>query len=330
MGINAKEHFINDFSEELIQLYRYIAETDKQFFKYAEALDISWTNAEKFFRKHQELVGIYIELRRGKTSKEGLKKHIESFCTSKRDEIEDILDESFRNDTLNLCNEIESNLFRKMARMHELESKKHELPAEDLNDNIETAIKSAVYMYYRNLYNNKNIIGEKPTMHCALFFFLRNYAYSGMFRYSKKGEFNVPYGGIAYNRKFLKRKLDYYISTNLLNHFRHTHIFNLDFEDFLRTTLPTENDFVFLDPPYDSEFSTYAKNVFKKEDQKRLANYMINECHAKWMMIIKHTDFIYSLYNKEGINIRTFDKEYLVSFMNRNNKKATHLLITNY
>lgn len=46
------------------------------------------------------------------------------------------------------------------------------------------------------------------------------------------------------------------------------------------------------------------------------------------MMIIKNTDFIYQLYNKEGINIRTFDKEYLVSFMNRNDKKVTHLLIT--
>lgn len=48
------------------------------------------------------------------------------------------------------------------------------------------------------------------------------------------------------------------------------------------------------------------------------------------MMIIKNTDFIYQLYNKEGINIRTFDKEYLVSFMNRNDNKVTHLLITNY
>ena len=47
-------------------------------------------------------------------------------------------------------------------------------------------------------------------------------------------------------------------------------------------------------------------------------------------MIIKNTDFIYSLYDKEGINIRTFNKEYVVSFMNRNDKKVTHLLITNY
>ena len=48
------------------------------------------------------------------------------------------------------------------------------------------------------------------------------------------------------------------------------------------------------------------------------------------MMIIKNTDFIYELYNKDGINIQTFNKEYLVSFMNRNEKKVTHLLITNY
>ena len=98
----------------------------------------------------------------------------------------------------------------------------------------------------------------------------------------------------------------------------------------MRKTQPNEQDFVFLDPPYDSEFSTYAQNAFTKEDQERLADYMINECKAKWMMIIKYTDFIFGLYNKPGINICTFDKEYLVSFMNRNDKKVTHLLITNY
>ena len=85
-----------------------------------------------------------------------------------------------------------------------------------------------------------------------------------------------------------------------------------------------------LKPTSYSEFSTYAQNAFTKTDQERLAHYMINECRAKWMLVIKNTEFIYNLYNKEGINIRTFDKEYLVSFMNRNDKKVTHLLITNY
>lgn len=185
-------------------------------------------------------------------------------------------------------------------------------------------------MNYRHMYNDKDIEINNKALYSALFFFMRNYAYSGMFRYSNKGEFNVPYGGIAYNRKLMSKKLNYYRSKPLQDHFADTKIYNLDFEVFLRETNPTEEDFVFLDPPYDSEFSTYAQNAFTRDDQERLANYMINECTAKWMMIIKNTDFIYNLYNKEGINIRTFDKEYLVSFMNRNDKKVTHLLITNY
>lgn len=330
MGINAKEHYINDFSEELVQLYRYISKSDKDFFGYVEAMDASWYKAENFYHENKDLVDVYLGFRSGQIDKESLKLYITNFCYNKKGDIESILDNAFANKQCNLCKEIEANLFRKMVRMHELEIQKHELPLKDLNDNLETAIKSALYMNYRNLYNDRKMVVDNPPMHCALFFFMRNYAYSGMFRYSSKGEFNVPYGGIAYNSKFLKKKLDYYKSKALLEHFNDTHIFNLDFEDFLKTTQPTKDDFIFLDPPYDSEFSTYAQNVFTHEDQKRLANYMINECPAKWMMIIKYTDFIYGLYNKNGINIRTFDKEYLVSFMNRNDKKVTHLLITNY
>lgn len=151
-----------------------------------------------------------------------------------------------------------------------------------------------------------------------------------MFRYNDDGDFNVPYGGIAYNSKTMKKKLDYYRSKPLLRHFADADIDNKDFEQFLRERDPQENDFIFLDPPYDSEFSTYVQNEFSRKDQRRLAEYLVNECKAHWMMVIKHTDFIYDLYNKDGINIRTFDKEYLVSFMNRNNRKAEHLIITNY
>jgi len=82
--------------------------------------------------------------------------------------------------------------------------------------------------------------------------------------------------------------------------------------------------------PYDTEFSTYAKNEFTKNDQKRLANYLTKKCKAKWLMIIKNTEFIYSLYCNKGLNIKSFEKMYLVSFMNRNDKNAEHLLIRNY
>ncbi len=41
---------------------------------------------------------------------------------------------------------METNLFRKMTRMRELEIQKHLLSEKDIFDNIETAIKSAIYM----------------------------------------------------------------------------------------------------------------------------------------------------------------------------------------
>lgn len=329
MGINAKEYYINDFSSELIDLYRNIATSDVEFFSYVEAIDKSWKKAADFFYSNKHLVEIYLDYRRGRIDAESLKICIQKFCDDNKKQILDILEKQFINIPSILLKEFKTNLYRKMLRMRELEIKKHELPDKDIYDNIETAIKSAVYMNYRYMYNNNDVIDDKK-IHCALFFFMRNYAYSGMFRYSSKGDFNVPYGGIAYNSKMMSKKLNYYRSASLRDHFADTDIYNLDFEEFLRTTQPGENDFVFLDPPYDSEFSTYAQNAFTRYDQERLANYMINECKAKWMMIIKNTDFIYNLYNKKGINIRTFDKEYLVSFMNRNDKKVTHLLITNY
>jgi DNA adenine methylase len=151
-----------------------------------------------------------------------------------------------------------------------------------------------------------------------------------MFRYNANGEFNVPYGGISYNHKMMSPKIAYYQSQTLKERFKRTTIFNLDFEDFLTKQPPNERDFVFLDPPYDSEFSTYAKNAFTAEDQRRLADFMIHRCKARWMIVIKYTPFIYSLYDHDGLNIRMFDKKYLVSFMNRNDQKTEHLLITNY
>lgn len=330
MALNAESYYINDFSTELIELYSNIATSNEIFFWYAELMDASWENTAAFFKNNIVLVDKYIEYRNETVTKEDLKNYIHDFCKEKQDDILSILGKELSSLPCILLKELETNLFRKMTRMRELEIEKHILPQKDLYDNIETAIKSAVYMNYRYLYNDKYIADSAKTLHCALFFFMRNYAYSGMFRYSSKGDFNVPYGGIAYNSKLMAKKLNYYRSKPLLKHFADTTIYNLDFEAFLRETNPSEDDFIFLDPPYDSEFSTYAQNAFTKEDQKRLANYMINECRAKWMMIIKNTDFIYDLYNKQGINIRTFDKEYLVSFMNRNDKKVTHLLITNY
>ena len=184
-------------------------------------------------------------------------------------------------------------------------------------------------MHFRHLYNNVKKYNIKKPFATAIFYFVREYCFSSMFRYNKKGDFNVPYGGISYNRKDFRTKIEKLHNKELIERLNKTTIKCMDFEEFLDSIKPETSDFIFLDPPYDTDFSTYAKNKFGQDDQIRLANYL-KKTKANFMLVIKNTDFIYTLYDYKKFNIKSFDKKYLVSFQNRNDKDAEHLLITNY
>ncbi len=329
-SFDAKRLLINDKSEELISLYRTIATQNENVFLWLDDIILAWNNMLDFMAAHRELVEWYLELCNGNIDEVTIKGRLHTFIKKEWSTLLQVLPPTFEW-KLNLYkNELSKTLIHKVLRMHKIESEKGKMPETDIYDNIETAFMGALYMYLRGLYNDKELMQQQPALATALFVYLRNYAYSGMFRYNANGEFNVPYGGISYNHKLMTGKVEYYKSAPLREHFAKTTISNLDFEDFFRKYPPTERDFIFLDPPYDTEFSTYAQNEFGKEDQIRLAHYLCEECKGKWLMIIKYTDFIYSLYNKPGIYIQKFDKKYLVSFMNRNDKDVEHLIITNY
>ena len=198
------------------------------------------------------------------------------------------------------------------------------VPIEDKNDTFLTAKKTALYMCIRDVYNKKS---PNLPLHTACFYFIREYCYSSMFRFSKKGIFNVPYGGRSYNKKYITSKIEQMRSSKIINYFKNTTIHNLDFEEFLNLYELNNDDFIFLDPPYDTEFSTYDRTPFNKNEQLRLAKFL-QHTNAKWMLIIKKTDFIYNLY--KNFYLIEYNKNYLVNFKNRNAKDTTHLLITNY
>ncbi|MCH5306500.1 MAG: DNA adenine methylase [Prevotella sp.] len=330
MAVTANQYYVNDFSDELIALYQCIAEQNVEFFNIVQEIINAWDRAHVFFKENKYLRDLYLEYTKNVLDRGQLKEAINIFCETKEMQIHTIIGSFLEVHQKILVEEMQINLFRKMTRMNVLENKQHLLSEKDLNNNIEAAIKSALYMYFRHLYNDKDLQQKDRILHCALFLFIRNYSYSSMFRYNEHGAFNVPYGGIAYNSKSMAKKLQFYKSATLIQHFKNTTLYNLDFEMFLECVEPQSDDFIFLDPPYDSEFSTYAQNEFTKTDQKRLADYLIYRCKAKWMLVIKNTEYIFRLYNQKGINIRIFTKEYLVSFMNRNDRRVTHLLITNY
>ena len=216
------------------------------------------------------------------------------------------------------------SLTLKNKRIQCLENEGNKISIEDKENIKLTARKTAFYMCIRDIYNDQK---ENKQLHTACFYFIREYCYSSMFRFSKNGNFNVPYGGQSYNLKYMTSKIKQMQSNEIILYLKNTAIYNLDFEEFLNLFTLDRNDFIFLDPPYDSEFSTYDNNAFDKNEQIRLNKFLTNT-KAKWMLIIKKTDFIDDLYSK--FNIYEYDKNYLVSFKNRNNKDVKHLLITNY
>jgi len=330
-AIHAERKFINDKSTELINLYRIVAGNNLEFFKILWILICQWQYLTQFINNH----AIYLsEMYKAYSSDEyttgTMREKIVTFIRYYTEELKEIFTIFLEMNVDNFICEIERNFVSKTTRMKQLEHKKGKLLENDIIANIESALKSAFYMHLRYLYNKMSEHEIAPDVATAIFFFVRENAYASMFRYNSRGEFNVPYGGISYNKKDLKRKITYLQSPEIRSHLADTVIENLDFEAFLQKYPPDADDFIFLDPPYDSEFSTYTQNEFSKYDQERLAYYLLNQCNAKFMLVIKNTPMIYALYGDRGLNIRIFKKKYLISFQDRNYRDAEHLIITNF
>ena len=330
-SINAKKMFINDKSDELIGFYNLIATQDRDFFRVVEEIMYNWNLLEGIVQNNKDVfVKKYIKFSKNLTDETKVENWVYSFILQHSKEFKAMFDVTFNVNIKNFLNELKKNILSKMKRMKKIEPERGKLQDKDILDNMEAALKSAFYMHFRHLYNNIQKYQISKSFATAIFFFIRNYAYSGMFRYNKSGLFNVPYGGIGYNRKNFSKRVESLKNIELVKHLEKTTIENLDFEEFFEKNRPSKDDFIFVDPPYDNTYSSYSNNSFTRSDQERLSDFLINRCEAKWMMVIKNTDFIHGLYRKDNIDISSFDKKYLLSIQNRNIRDAKHMIITNY
>ncbi len=311
-NVDNEKCYINDKSCELINLYNCIKRKNTDMVKFLERAIKEFHSIGTFVNKHEEAI---LKLYHNRITVDEFLDRYKNYFLSLAGEYNIIF-----------LKELKRNLNNKRSRSMILERKKGEIPDKDKLENMEAGMKSAYYMYIRYLHNHSSKLscGQQA----AVFFFIREYCYSSMFRYNRNGEFNVPYGGISYNKKNLQNKFEYLLSEDVSKKLSTANISCMDFEEFLNDINVVKDDFIFLDPPYDTQFSTYTQNKFGPEEQIRLCRFL-KQTPAKIMLIIKNTDFIYKLYEKD-FEIAKFSKKYAVNFMNRNNCKAEHLIITNY
>lgn len=218
----------------------------------------------------------------------------------------------------------------KAGRIAKIETTRTEpFPIEDLRSHLETALQSAWYEVLREVYNHQ--IELDAAWHAAAWWAVRTLCYSGMFRFSKAGLFNVPYGGISYNARDFEDSFEGIFGKKRAQEMERFTIESEDFQSlFTNHANFSPTDFIFVDPPYDSTFSQYnVEGDFGQADQIRLRD-TLEGCPAKWMIVIKRTDFIEDLYARRSNHCYVFDKQYAVNFRNRHDRGVQHLVATNY
>lgn len=175
-----------------------------------------------------------------------------------------------------------------------------------------------LYYRMRELFNHPN----DEFLDGVLYFFINKTAYSGMIRYNNNGEYNVPFGRYPN----LNTRLVTLQHSELL---QRAELYNTDYNKIFN--MAYENDFIFLDPPYDCVFNDYGNidmmNGFNEAEHRRLAQDFIN-LHCRALMIIGRTPLTEELYN--GYIFDEYYKNYSVNIKNRFNNDKMHIVVRNY
>ena len=156
----------------------------------------------------------------------------------------------------------------------------------------------------------------------VIYFFINKTAYSGMIRYNNSGEYNVPFGRYPnLNTRLVTLQHSELLQGAELYCFDYRRLFDMAEED----------DFVFLDPPYDCVFNDYGNidmmNGFDEVEHRRLAADFRNlPCRA--LMVIGKTPLTQELYREYIFD--EYYKNYSVNIKNRFNNDKMHIIVKNY
>jgi DNA adenine methylase len=157
---------------------------------------------------------------------------------------------------------------------------------------IEMANDEQLFYAHRDRFNQMIKQGKFQTQPAAqLFYFLNRTCFNGLCRFNQSGEFNVPFG--TYKR--INYVSDFHQYQKLFASWKFT---SGDLE-----ALPLEkDDFIYADPPYDVEFTTYSAGGFSWTDQVRTSELLA--AHPGPVVLSNQaTPRIVSLYEKLGFTL---------------------------
>jgi DNA adenine methylase len=191
------------------------------------------------------------------------------------------------------------------------------LKAEHPEDRVPNANED-LYYHIRELFNRP----DDTYLDGVLYFFINKTAYSGMIRYNNNGDYNVPFGRYPnFNARMITQR-----HSELL---QRAELFSLDYSQIF--AMAEDDDFIFLDPPYDCVFNDYGNidmmNGFDETQHRRLAADFRNlPCRA--LMVIGKTPLTEELYGDYIYD--EYYKNYAVNIKNRFNNDKMHIVVKNY
>jgi DNA adenine methylase len=312
---------VNDACRDLVELYASAASSEPAFRQAIDGMASAWDGMT-------DLAPFYAELAHSFAS------YSPAATVAALDEqagrLDALLESAGPELATSLTGRAAHELPAKFERMRRLEVQHDQrLSPPDLLANVEGAVRSSFYMSVRARYNGARLADQWGAVRSVDFLFLREFAYASMFRFNARNEFNVPYGGISYNRKSMGAKARLLFGDEMLARLVNTQFDSRDFEPFLAAAELTPDDFVFVDPPYDSDFSAYDNRPFDGADQVRLER-TLARVPARVMVVIKDAPAIRALYSADRWHVSEAPKTYMWTIKSRNERSATHLTITNY
>ena len=158
--------------------------------------------------------------------------------------------------------------------------------------------------------------------------YLNKACFNGLYRVNSKNEFNVPFGKKTKVNTYEGSNLNlisYYLTNNKIE------ILNEDFEKSVETA--KKGDFIYFDPPYDSDtstFNSYTEEGFGKEQQIRLSKVFKDLANRGcYVMLSNHnTSLINELYSE--FNIHIIEAKRNINSNGKKRGKVEEVIITNY